>query len=440
MKNKDSNHKMLRFFGLFFYSTILLFAGVLLGYVLVIKSPELSMLITKGQAEELPTSNEVIDNMIVEEAEESLNLDKDESYIQTEGQTKEIDSVEQKVNELMSTLSLEEKIYQLFIVTQEQLTGSSAVTKTDSVAKEAIHDKPVGGIIYFEENIVEPEQCKKMIQKIQSYSHIPLFIAVDEEGGRVARLGQNSTMGTTAFPSMSTIGSTGDTERAYEVGKTIGEDIAQYGFNVDFAPVADVNSNPDNPVIGDRSFNSDPKVVADMVSAAVRGFKDSGILCTLKHFPGHGDTKADSHYGYAEVDKNLEELKAVEFVPFEAGIKAGADFVMVGHLSTPKVTENGLPATLSKEMLDILKKNMGFDGLVITDSMSMGAITEHYSASEAAVMALEAGIDIILMPANLDEAASGIKEAVNDGRITEDRIDESVRRILITKINAAIMN
>lgn len=441
MKKEQDHNLILRFLILLLYSVILMLAGILLGCFLVIKSPTLSgWLTTKIQTEVLPINSENKDEAEVGFSGENTQTDVGESDAQTHEQVNVRDPVEEKVDELISTLSLEEKIYQLFIVTQEQLTGTSCVTKSGATTEEAIHAYPVGGIIYFEENIVEPEQCKKMIQDIQSYSSISLFIAVDEEGGRVARLGKNTLMETTVFPSMSEIGESGDTERAYEVGRTIGKDIARYGFNVDFAPVADVNSNPDNPVIGDRSFNSEPEIVAQMVSAAVDGFKDSGILCTLKHFPGHGDTKTDSHHGYAEVDKSIDDLKKVELIPFEAGIKAGADFVMVGHLSVPKVTGNELPATLSKDMIDILKDDLSFEGLVVSDSMAMGAITEHYSSSTAAVLALEAGIDVILMPTDLNEAVLGITEAVDNGRISEERINESVKKILKAKVNAKIIS
>lgn len=342
--------------------------------------------------------------------------------------------------EILSGMSLREQVYQLFIVRPEQITGSSSkLTEAGSDFAEGLSEYPVGGIAMFAENIIDRDQTIEMISDMQSYSTLGLFIAVDEEGGSVSRIGNNSEMGTTQFPSMKTIGNTGDTDEAYNVGYTIGTEIAELGFNLDFAPVADVDSNPDNTVIGNRAFSTVADVAAEMVAAAVRGFEDSGMLCTLKHFPGHGDTGTDSHLGYTELDKSLEELYETEFVPFISGIEAGADLVMVGHISVPQVTGDDTPASLSATMIGILRDELGFDGLIITDSMQMEAITDRYSSAEAAVMAIQAGVDIILMPDNLENAANGIIEAVENGEISEERIAESVLKILETKIEAGII-
>lgn len=314
------------------------------------------------------------------------------------------------------------------------------VTQAGESFGTALQDCPVGGMILFAKNLKNRNQCIEMISDFQSYSRLGLFVGTDEEGGTVERVGCNSAMGGTSFPDMGTIGATGDTEQAYQVGFQIGTELAELGFNLDFAPVADVNSNPDNPVIGTRSFSSDPKLAAEMVEACVKGFRESGTLCSLKHFQGHGDTDTDSHYGTASTDKILEELEQCEFLPFQAGIDVGAPFVMVGHISAPNVTEQKVPATLSYELItEILREQMGFRGIVITDSMSMRAITDHYSSGEAAVMAVEAGVDMILMPASLSNAVKGIEEAVDSGRITEERINESVLRILEAKIRAGII-
>ncbi|MCD8326261.1 MAG: glycoside hydrolase family 3 protein [Lachnospiraceae bacterium] len=350
------------------------------------------------------------------------------------------DEVEEQAREILSTMTLKEQVYQLFIVKPEQLTGVSVATQAYEVTGQALAGYPVGGIVYFAANILTREQCSTMITNSQSYSEIGLFIAVDEEGGTVARVGNNSAMGTTSFPNMKTIGDTGDTDNAYNVGCTIGTELSELGFNLDFAPVADVDSNPDNPVIGDRAFSSDADAASAMVSAAVEGFHDGGILCTLKHFPGHGDTATDSHEGYTELDKSLDELRQVEFMPFEGGISAGADFVMVGHISVPQVTGDDLPATLSAVLISILRNDLGFEGLIITDSMQMEAITDRYTSGEAAVMAIQAGVDMILMPENLQEAAQGVIDAVESGQISRERIEESVLRILETKIRAGIIS
>ncbi len=347
-------------------------------------------------------------------------------------------TVEEQAQAIMASMTLEEQIYQMFIVAPEQLTGVSVQTQAGSTTQAALEKYPVGGIVFFAANLQTRSQVSTMISNMQSYSEIGLFIAVDEEGGTVARIGNNSSLGTTSFPNMKTIGNSGDTSKAYHVGYTIGSEIAQLGFNLDFAPVADVDSNPDNPVIGNRAFSSDASVAASMVSAAVKGFRDSGTLCTLKHFPGHGDTATDSHAGYTELDKSLDELWEVEFVPFQSGISAGADFVMVGHISVPQVTGNDVPASLSGTMIGILRDDLGFNGLVITDSMQMEAITDRYTSGEAAVKAIQAGVDIILMPADLQAAVAGVKAAVKAGTISEERIEESVLRILEAKIEAGI--
>ena len=341
---------------------------------------------------------------------------------------------------LLDEMTLEERVYQMFIVTPEQLTGVEQVTQSGNTTKAAIEKHPVGGIIYFAGNLISREQCSSMIQNIQSYSKTSLFIAVDEEGGKVARVGKNPEMGTTSFQPMGEIGATEDVSKAYEVGYTIGTDISELGFNLDFAPVADVFSNPDNTVIGDRAFSSDPQIAAEMVASCVRGFNDSGILCTLKHFPGHGDTISDSHYGEVKIEKTLEELFACELIPFQAGIDIGVPFVMIGHLTVPQVTEEDCPATLSYEIVtELLREEMGFEGIVITDSMQMQAITDRYSSGTAAVKAIEAGVDIILMPQNLQDAVDGVLAAVENETLTEERIEESVLRILQMKISKEII-
>lgn len=342
---------------------------------------------------------------------------------------------------ILSELSLEEKVYQLFIVTPEQLTGVSEVTQSGLITQSAIQEKPVGGIVYFSANLISRGQCKEMIDNIQSYSKLGLFISVDEEGGDVARIGNNPDMETTAFPSMESIGDRGDISEAYNVGFTIGREISELGFNLDFAPVADINSNAENTVIGTRAFSSDPEIVSNMVSACIKGFKESGVLCTVKHFPGHGDTVEDSHYGEAQTYKTLDELYECEFIPFEASIEAGVPLIMVGHITTPNLDEENVPASLSYRVVtEILRNNMEYSGLIITDSMSMGAIVDRYSSEDAAVKALKAGVDLILMPYNLENAVAGVMDAVAEGNLTEERIDESVLRILMTKIDSGIID
>ena len=342
---------------------------------------------------------------------------------------------------ILETMTAEEKIYQLFVVTPEQLTGwGGTVTQTGDTSRAAIAEKPVGGLIYFSHNLETPAQTIAMIEGLQEASKLGLFISVDEEGGGVVRIADNPAMGVKWFDNMGSVGKTGDPEKAYEVGSTIGSQIKELGFNLDFAPVADVFSNPNNRVIGNRSFSSDPQMAATMVEACTKGFMDSGMLCTLKHFPGHGDTGTDSHYGAAESTKTLEQLRECEFLPFQAGIEAGAPFIMMGHVTLPNVTEEDLPATLSKEIVDgLLRQELGYEGIVITDAMNMGAITNHYNSGEAAVLALNAGVDMILMPNDLTDAVQGVTKALEEGKLTQEQIDEKILRILETKIQAGII-
>jgi beta-N-acetylhexosaminidase len=266
-----------------------------------------------------------------------------------------------------------------------------------------------------------------------------MFIGIDEEGGIISRLNQAQKLHSTVMPPPFEIGSTGNTEYAYLSAKAIAEEIKSLGFNLDFAPVADVFSNPLNKIIGWRAYSSDGPTAAKMVAKAVNGISDAGVIPVLKHFPGHGDTLEDSHTGAAVINNSLERLKEVEFLPFESGIDAGARMVMIAHVLTPKITGNGLPATLSEPIIQgILRKQLGFDGVVITDSLEMSAITAFYPEEEAVVMAVQAGTDMLLMPNDLNKAYNAILKAVKDGRISEERIDESVRRILKLKFDCII--
>ena len=344
------------------------------------------------------------------------------------------DTNNQKAEEMLASMTTEEKAAQLFFVTPEELTGVSKVTQAGNVTQNALQQYPVGGIILFSGNIVSADQLGTMTKNLQSYSEIPLFIGVDEEGGSLVARVAKSAIDVPQVSDMADIGASGDSSKAYDVGTVIGTYLGKLGFNMDFAPVADVLTNPDNTVIGKRSFGSDPALVSQMVSAEVKGLQEQGISAALKHFPGHGSTSADSHNGAAVVDRSLEELNAVEFLPFQAGIDAGADFVLAGHLEVPQVTGSDIPASLSDRMItEILRGQLGFNGIVITDAMNMGAITDYYSAADAAVMAVNAGDDMILMPGDFASAYQGIVDAVKSGEIPEDRLNESVMRILKVK-------
>ena len=339
------------------------------------------------------------------------------------------------VDETLAGMTLHEKVCQMMFVTPEELTGEDGVTVAGDATTQALENYPVGGIVYFAKNLESQDQVKEMIDNSQKYSSIGLFVATDEEGGVVNRL--MDTVGTTYIGSMYYYKDDGD-ETAYENAYTIANDMSALGFNLDFAPVADVWSNPDNTVIGERAYSDDYAQAAELVGNAVKGFNDGGVMCTLKHFPGHGDTAEDSHYSSAYVHRTKEEIMADEMQPFRSGIEAGAEFVMVGHLIVPDIDE--VPATLSyKIATGILRDELKFEGVAITDSFEMESIADNYSVDDAVVMSVKAGMDMILQPKDMASAVNSIEQAVADGELSEDRIDESVRRILTLKESRGLL-
>lgn len=340
-----------------------------------------------------------------------------------------------EIEAILEGMTLREKIGQLFIVrsdaldftrTQEEIDDAKAegVTALTDALREALERYPVGGVALFGKNIESPEQLRRFTAELGSAGKLPLFLAVDEEGGRVARLANSAGF------DLPTYASAFETEDAGEMGRTIGAYLKEFGFNVDFAPVADVNSNPDNPVIGKRAFSSDAQTVRQKAAAMAEGLWESGILPVYKHFPGHGDTAEDSHTELAVVNKTLAQLREIEWVPYE---NQQIPAVMVAHVAVPQAGVDG-PASLSHTAVtEWLRGMLGHEGLVMTDSLSMSAITQSYTPAEACVQALEAGVDILLMPCGLREAFDGVEEAVRSGRLSEARIDESVRRVLAAK-------
>lgn len=339
------------------------------------------------------------------------------------------------VDETLAGMTLHEKVCQMMFVTPEELTGEDGVTVAGDATRQALENYPVGGIVYFAKNLGSQDQVKEMIDNSHKYSSIGLFVATDEEGGVVNRL--MDTVGTTYIGSMYYYKDDGD-ETAYENAYTIANDMSALGFNLDFAPVADVWSNPDNTVIGERAYSDDYAQAAELVGNAVKGFNDGGVMCTLKHFPGHGDTAEDSHYSSAYVHRTKEEIMADEMQPFRSGIEAGAEFVMVGHLIVPDIDE--VPATLSyKIATGILRDELKFEGVAITDSFEMESIADNYSVDDAVEMSVKAGMDMILQPKDMASAVNSIEQAVADGELSEDRIDESVRRILTLKESRGLL-
>ena len=343
------------------------------------------------------------------------------------------DPVLTRAEELLAGMSLREKLCQLMIVRPEVLTGESPVTAAGETTRLALEQYPVGGLIYSVDNLVTQEQTREMIENTQSYSKIPLIISADEEGGNVGRLMYK--LGTTFIHSMYSYKDMGE-DTAYQNALTIGTDMVSCLFNTDFAPVADVWTNPANTVIGDRAYSDEFGQASELVAAAVRGFTESGVICCVKHFPGHGDTSTDTHEGAAVVDKSLEELRGGEFLPFEAGIEAGVDMVMVGHITVTAVDDE--PATISHEVITgLLREELGWDGVVVTDSLDMGALAG-YEIGEVCVKYLEAGGDIMLGIPDLAAALTALETAVTEGRLTEQRIDESALRVLMLKLSHGI--
>ena len=346
----------------------------------------------------------------------------------------------------LKSMTLREKVGQMFIIRPDQLvtsiapasTHTSKGSKVKTFTQEmlgTLKDYPAGGFIFFDKNIESKDQIMKFTAQAREVSGYLPFIAIDEEGGKVTRLAGSTDKGirVKTYRSMESIGKTGDPANAFEAGQTIGKYLEEYGFNLDFAPVADINTNPRNVIIGDRAFGSDPQLAASMVCAFIDGLHESSVLSSVKHFPGHGDTTADTHYGRVVVKKTWAQLLEAELIPFQAAFDT-TDFVMIAHINLPNATSDGLPASISKELItDKLRGELGYKGLVITDSMAMEAITDQFTQEESAVLAVEAGVDVLLMPFDYTTSFDAIVAAVKSGRIPESRIDESVLRILQAK-------
>ena len=410
---------------------------------------------------------------------------------------------EKMIREYIQTLSLEDKVSGLFIITPEALSGYEQVTGADGQVQESLETYPVAGLVFFAQNIQSREQVQQMLTSTKEWGSVwigedntdssaaeaagaqktadsavaeaagaqetadsaaaednaaqdttemtaaadtsdaetaqrkgfpvPPFLAIDEEGGIVARIG-NSSIDVPYVGSMGNVGASGDPEAAYEAGCTIGAYLQELGFNLDFAPDADVLIDPGNVTIGERSFGSDPALCGEMVHRYVDGLHKYGIASCIKHFPGLGDTESDTHTGSAWSSRTIEDYRGAEFLSFGGGIDAQTEMVMISHLSNSELSGSDIPASLNKTIItDILRGELGYDGIVITDSLRMGAVTERFASVEAALAAVEAGADLLLMPADFSSARQGILDAVRDGQISEERIDQSLFRILCAR-------
>ena len=344
----------------------------------------------------------------------------------------------------LKNMTLKEKIGQMFYVRLESLDTTIHWKTYADLQENPMHDLnktirdvnakyPIGGLILYAWNIKDKPQLAKLISDIRALNGKPL-LCIDEEGGRIARIAKNENFDVEVIGPMADIGKTGDPKNAYHAGNVIGTYLTKYGFDIDFAPVADVNTNPDNIIIGDRAFSDKPEVAAPMVVSYLQGLKDAGVTGCVKHFPGHGDTKTDTHFGYASTQKTWAEMLQCEMVTFKAGIDWGCQLIMTAHIGTPNVTGSDVPATMSSVILqEKLRGELGYQNIIITDGMEMGAITTQYTSEEAAVNSIKAGVDIVLGPKNFVPAFEAVLKAVEEGTITEERINQSVRRILKMK-------
>ena len=363
-----------------------------------------------------------------------------------------------EILKMISEMTTQEKLAQMMIVAlRSDLSNEKTATEIDRDYAEMLTKYDFGGILLFAGNVVDPAQTVTLIRDSQeaamkSAGGIPMFICVDQEGGSVNRV----PFGTTGSGNMA-LAATGDTSLTEESAKMLGDEIRALGFNMDFAPVSDVNSNPANPIIGVRSFSDDPELVAEHVTAFIKGMDSAKISTALKHFPGHGNVGEDSHTHLPCSDFSLEEIKACDLIPFQAGIDAGSDMIMTAHIQFPKIEkktyvsikdgeEITLPATLSRTIITgLLREQMGYNGIVITDAMEMDAIAAHFNPLDAAVMAINADVDILLCPVELykdgevntfpdvDKYMEGLLARVEAGDIREEELDNSVYRILKLK-------
>lgn len=364
------------------------------------------------------------------------------------------------IKDIIDKMTLEQKVAQLFVVSPETLTGVDSVQYAGDMTYQALQDYPVGGIVFAKDNIDSSSQFGTMTDNLQSYSEdisgLPLFLAAAEEGGSASVLGNNDNLDEyyensysddgsdyssssansvhSGAPSMSEIGRKDDSTNAYEAGKSIGSLMSAYGLNLDLAPVADVLSG-NSTGIGDRTFGTDAQTVSDMVLEVIRGIQEEDVNAAMKYFPGYGAASSNMS-GFPVINSSLDELKKKEFLPYSNAIAQGMDFVMVGHISVPNVTGDDTPASLSEKMIsEVLRKDLGFKGIVMTDYLNDKTIVKNYGAADAAVKAIQAGADLLLEPDDLEAAYEGVLKAVKKGDITEDRLDESIYRILRVKLS-----
>ena len=363
-----------------------------------------------------------VDNLVKDEGE--IKVPESSATPVTESTQEQ--KLDEMINEaVINVMPLEDKVAGLFIVTPESITNVSAALMAGEGTQKALSQYAVGGLIYFEKNILSEDQFREMISNTQLYTRYPLFLAVDEEGGRVSRL-SNQGIGT-KVDAAAVIGQNG-ADRAYQTGVTMGSNLSGIGLNLNLAPVADIRIG-ENSYMGDRTYGTDPQAVGPVVAGVVQGIQSQGVSACLKHFPGMGSTVQDPHNEIAGTDRTEAQFRAEEFPVFQTGIDSGVKMVMISNISAPALSGDDLPCVFSEAVIGILRNEMGFEGVVISDAMNMSAVSDYYDSAEAAIMAIKAGCDMILMPEDFAEAYNGVLEAVRNGTISEERINDSLRRI-----------
>lgn len=385
-----------------------------------------------NQGIEIPETGETLETVPIETiSEETETVSPENEYVR--------DELDDVVDAYLADMSLEQKIAQMFVVTPEALTGIPGPANVAGAKTEtALQEMAIGGVMFQSKNFNTKEGAKEMVTKTVALAQRPLFTVACEDGGKTGTLSSVSELEVDTTLGFAEIGATADPAQAYSAGNTIGNYLAEYGFSLDLSPVADMASDEATSGLAGRTFGTDAEVVSQMVSSYVSGVQDAGVSACLTHFPGHGETTGDSKSGVAYTERTLADMQSYEFLPFQAGIDAGADFVMVGHISAPNVTGDSTPASLSPMFVtDILRNQMGFSGVVISERMDVASITDYYSTEEAVLMAVNAGVDIILCPQDHKAAITALTSAVADGTISEDRINQSLHRIYRVKLSGA---
>lgn len=331
------------------------------------------------------------------------------------------------VEVIIDGMTLEEKVAQVFYISLAEY--------------KQLDQPPVGGVIYFTEDMTTAQEIRQETSQLQNDAKIPMFIGIDEEGGIVSRISGDGGVGGTLVPTPWKLSQIGDLEDVYTINSLIGREINALGFNMNFAPVGDVRTNIYNPIIGKRAYNEDAHRVAEYVTTAIEAYRDTSIIPVVKHFPGHGDTIGDSHLDSVEVEHDLDRLMSVEMLPFIAAVEADSEMIMVGHIKVPKVTEEDLPASLSEELIQgILVESLGYEGLIISDALNMKGITKHHSVDQVVALGIEAGMDMFLMPDDYQEAYDHLLQMALESEAVLLQIEASVYKIIELKMAKGILD